>query len=193
MSDVVITINPFSPKSIENAKKEIRNYKARLKRRVTKLVKLLSELGEEYARDYFDAAQYDIGYYLGMGSLTGATEFGEPLEDAKVEIFVEEGRTDAGNPRYTINANGQAVAFIEFGAGVFYNSGGDPYHETRPEGIVDIGEYGQGRGKQPGGWTYSTSDGAKRTRGTPEQPGMWLAAKEIRSRIEDIAREVFDE
>lgn len=182
MSDVVIKINPFSPKSIENAKKEIRNYKARLKHRVEKLVKRLAEFGAAYAMDYFDTAVYDIDYYDG-----------EPLEVTNIYVTTEDGKGENGSVRYIINAMGKAIAFIEFGAGVYFNGGGDPYHETRPDGIVEIGEYGQHRGRQQS-WSYKGTDGySRRTSGTPEQPGMWLTAKEIRSKIEEIAKEVFDE
>lgn len=176
-----IYVNILDPASIKDAKKKLGTYKRKINYRTEKLVKMLVEFGANYARDYFDGADYDVGYYYGM----------ESLEDTVISISVEGGNQDDKTIRYTVNANGEAIAFIEFGAGVYFNGGGDPYHETRPEGIVGIGEYGQHRGRQQS-WFYKSADGeSKRTRGTPEQPGMWRAAQEVRQRIESMAKEVF--
>lgn len=176
---MTITIDPFSLDSIKEAQKKLSSYKRKLKGKTKKLAERLVELGRNYASDYFDTAVYDIDYYDG-----------EPLEVTNFYITTEEDSSD-GVCRYTINASGKAIAFIEFGAGVHFNGGGDPYHETRPEGIVGIGEYGQKRGKQQS-WSYKGFDGqSRRTSGTPEQPGMWLSAQEMRSKLLQIAKEVF--
>ena len=175
-----IVINPFDLESIKEAKKKIAGYKRRLQNRTKKLAERLAELGATYARDYFEAVVYDIDYYDG-----------EPLEVTNIMVTAYEDESDKQTTRFTISAWGKDVAFIEFGAGVHFNGGGDPYHETRPDGIVGIGQYGQGRGKQQS-WSYKGADGlSRRTSGTPEQPGMWLSAQEMRSNIEKIAKEVF--
>ena len=175
-----IKIDLFDINSIKNAKKQLTAFNRKLKTRTEKLAKRLAEFGAAYARDYFDSVVYDIDYYDG-----------EPLEVTNIYVSVEGGKTEEDSVRYTINAMGTAIAFIEFGAGVHFNGSGDPYHETRPEGIVGIGEYGQHRGRQQS-WSYKGADGhSRRTSGTPEQPGMWLTVKEMRSKLEELAKEVF--
>lgn len=175
-----ININIFDPASIKDAKKKLGAYKRKINNRTEKLAQALAEFGAAYARDYFDTVVYDLDYYDG-----------EPLEVTNIYVSVEGGKTEEDSVRYTINAMGTAIAFIEFGAGVHFNGGGDPYHETRPEGIVGIGEYGQRRGRQQS-WSYKGADGhSRRTSGTPEQPGMWLSSQEMRRKLEELAKEVF--
>jgi len=68
-----------------------------------------------------------------------------------------------------IKCTGNQVLFIEFGAGAyFYRKTGEietrlyqgvmPNIEPRPSGILDIGEYGQGRGKDDL-WFYKSQTG----------------------------------
>lgn len=80
---------------------------------------------------------------------------------------------------YVIGISGEDATFIEFGAGVHFNS--EPYPMEKPSGIKDIGEYGQGRGKQDkwafgidGQWTY----------GTPASMPIYNARKAILEEIE---------
>jgi hypothetical protein len=60
---------------------------------------------------------------------------------------------------YKIIARGDSVAFAEFGAGVYYNPS-DNYPE-RPQGIMGIGEYGKGLGKNKF-WTYVDENGNRK-------------------------------
>lgn len=176
---MTITFDILNPESVKAARKELQKYKYSLKRKCDRLCKRLAEIGLAYAQVYFSNVEVDLDRFSK-----------EPLKEANIFVTYAKGRED-GYPKYTITANGTDIAFIEFGAGVRYNSGGDSYHETRPEGIVGIGEYGKGRGKNLS-WVYYGADGQARvTSGTPEQPGMYLSAKEMRSKIEEIAREVF--
>ena len=94
------------------------------------------------------------------------------------------------NNGYAIVASGKAVAFIEFGAGVYHNSG-EPYPDPRPEGIVGIGEYGKGYGKRQA-WGYRNDGGELViTHGNPAAMPLWYASEEMRSKITKIAKEVF--
>lgn len=91
---------------------------------------------------------------------------------------------------YCIKAEGKAVAFIEFGAGVHYNPS-EPYPNPRPSGIVGIGEYGKGLGKRKA-WGFKDDGGnLVITHGNPAAMPMWYASEEMRSNIKRIAQEVF--
>ena len=97
---------------------------------------------------------------------------------------------EANSNGYVILAEGNAVAFIEFGAGVYHNPG-EPYPNPRPDGIVGIGEYGYGRGKRKA-WGYRDNGGdIKITHGNPAAMPLWYASEEMRKNILTIAREVF--
>jgi hypothetical protein len=91
---------------------------------------------------------------------------------------------------YQIVAEGHAVAFIEFGAGVYYNPS-EPYPNPRPDGIVGIGEYGKGYGKRQAWGFKNESDELVITHGNPAAMPMWYASEEMRNSILQIARRVF--
>lgn len=97
---------------------------------------------------------------------------------------------DAIENGYRIVAEGKAVAFIEFGAGVYYNPT-DPYPNPRPDGIVGIGEYGKGYGKRQAWGFKNESDELVITHGNPAAMPMWYASEEMRNSILTIARRVF--
>ena len=173
-----IRVNPLSLASVVQARNRINYYKKGLQGRCDKLVTRLAELGGGTAEVTFSSAIYDIGVY------------GNPLQHAVITVTTERD-FQKHKSSYTIHADGEAVAFVEFGAGVYFNSLGGGSGEPRPEGIVGIGEYGKGKGKQDA-WAFVRSDGELCiTRGTPAQPGMWNAAQTMRQQIEKIAKEVF--
>ena len=174
-----IILNPLDPKSVADARRKLTAYRKKLPAKCAELSRRLAELGCNIADLTFSSAVYDLEVKYKM-----------PIEPTNIVVSYEASERD-GKVIYTVHADGKAVAFVEFGAGVYYNGGGDPYHDTRPEGIVGIGEYGKGKGKQ-WSWGFYGDDGEVYvTCGTPEQPGMWIAARNMRSNIEEIAREVF--
>lgn len=174
-----IKIDLLDPQSIKKAETQLRKYKKSLNSRAEKLCKWLAEFGVGYAQVYFDNAYVDVDRFDG-----------EPLKTTNIYVTMTKNGSENGVV-YTVKAAGKDIAFIEFGAGVHFNGGGDPYHEKRLDGIVGIGQYGKGYGKRDS-WVYNGDDGKPRiTVGTPEQPGMYLTAKEMRSKITEIAREVF--
>lgn len=125
----------------------------------------LAEYGAEEARVRFAGAQYD------------------GTNDTRVTVEpVPNG--------YKIIASGGSVFFIEFGAGVYYN-GSEPYPEPRPAGIVGIGEYGKGKGKQNAWGFYDDSGDLVVTRGNPAAMPMYHASRVMFQDVERIAREVF--
>lgn len=155
----------LSASSIGNAIKQLQKYRNSLEGKKNKLLERLSEIGVREASLRFTTAIYD------------------GINDSSVSLET--------NPNgYAIVARGKAVAFIEFGAGVYHNPG-EPYPDPRPEGIVGIGEYGKGHGKRQA-WGFTDESGELViTHGNPAAMPMWYANEEMRSKILKIAREVF--
>lgn len=155
----------LSTSSITAAIKELKAFRDSIDTKKRKLLERLGEIGVREASVRFTTAMYD------------------GVNDSHVTLK----ETDNG---YAIIAAGHAVAFIEFGSGVYHNSS-EPYPNPRPAGIVGIGEYGDGRGKQQT-WVYKDESGEKVfTHGNPAAMPMWYASEEMRSKIAQIAKEVF--
>lgn len=155
----------LSTSSIDDAVKQLRTYRNSLEAKKDKLLKMLGEIGVREASVRFTTAMYD----------------GE--NDSSVSL-------ETNKDGYVIVASGHAVAFIEFGAGVYHNTG-EPYPNPRPDGIVGIGEYGKGYGKRQA-WGFKDDSGELViTHGNPAAMPMWYASEEMRSKILKIAREVF--
>jgi hypothetical protein len=158
---------------IARAIKELKAYKQDFLRKEKELLKGLVELGLNEASVRFTTAAYD------------------GINDVSV-------RLDGGGTRYIIEAKGEAVAFIEFGTGVYYNPS-EPYPEPRPDGIVGIGEYGEGYGKRKA-WGYEGEPGTNGkvndkgiviTRGNPAAMPMWYASEEMRNSVTKLVKEVY--
>lgn len=157
----------LNPDSINKAIKEIKDYKKWVNTKTSLFCKKLAQIGAAEAKVRFSDAIYS----------------GD--KDIKVKVK----RTQNG---WAIVAEGQAVAFIEFGAGVYYNPS-EPYPEPRPEGISNIGGYGKGYGKRKAWGYYQDGDKNKLviTHGNPAAMPMWNARKEMEREITRIAKEVF--
>ena len=158
---------------IERAIKEIKQFKQKFLEKEKKLLEGLAEIGLKEASVRFTTAMYD-----------GTNDVSVSLEG-----------TSNG---YAIVAEGKAVAFIEFGTGVYYNPS-EPYPEPRPDGIVGIGEYGEGYGKRKA-WGYEGEPGTNGkvnakgiviTRGNPAAMPMWYASEEMRNSVTKLVKEVY--
>ena len=155
----------LSTSSIDNAIKEIKAFRDSLNTKKYRLLEELTKIGLGEASVRFTTAMYD----------------GVNDSDVKAEL------THFG---YRIVAQGHAVFFIEFGAGVYHNPG-EPYPDPRPKGVVGIGEYGKGYGKrQAWGFVDDTGDVVV-THGNPAAMPMWYASEEMQRNILKIAKEVF--
>lgn len=164
MRKTVITTG-LNKQAINSAIVLLKNYKREFLEKEKRLVEGLAEIGLKEASVRFTTAMYD------------------GTNDVSV-------RLDATKNGYVIVADGKAVAFIEFGAGVYHN-GSEPYPNPRPDGIVGIGEYGEGHGKQKA-WGYmDENDELVITRGNPAAMPMWYASEEIKSSVLKVVREVF--
>lgn len=169
-----ITINPMSPSSVANAYECIEKYIAKVKRLEAELPRVLAEYGATVAKANFASAPYDI---LLSGSWS----------NANINVTAEQ--TDNG---WRVLASGREVCFVEFGAGVWYNGGGETYLGTRPNGVVGIGEYGSGHGKQ-NVWVFGTGEDKTFTQGTPASNAMYYTAEELKRRIVDEARRILND
>ena len=158
---------------IDRAIKELKAYKQAFLKREKDLLEGLAEIGLKEASVRFTTAMYD------------------GTNDVSVHL-------DTTNNGYAIVADGKAVAFIEFGTGVYHNPS-EPYPNPRPSGIVDIGGYGKGMGKRKA-WGYRgdpgtngklTSKNVVITRGNPAAMPMWYASEEIKNSVSAVVRRVF--
>ena len=156
----------LSTSSIDDAIKELQAFQKSIKAKKDKLLEELGRIGVQEASVRFTTAMYD-----------GVNDSSVTLES-----------TPDG---YAIVAEGTAVAFIEFGSGVYHNPS-EPYPNARPDGIMGIGEYGKGYGKRQA-WGYRDDAGELViTHGNPAAMPMWYASEEMRSEIKRIAKEVFE-
>lgn len=150
---------------INKAIQELKTYKQEFLKKEKQLLQGLAEIGLKEASVRFTTAMYD------------------GTNDVSV-------RLDGSNNRYVIVAEGEAVAFIEFGAGVYHNTS-EPYPNPRPQGVVGIGEYGQGKGKRKSWGYYDDSGELVITRGNPAAMPMWYASEEMKNNVLRVVREVF--
>ena len=155
-----ITVD-LSAKSIDSAIKEVRKYKAWVLEKEKELRLRLATLGASVASIRFSTA-----IYSGTNDVT---------------VRVEDDGSMA-----TIFAEGESVAFIEFGAGAKYGYG----HPQAGEFGVGPGTYPDGKGNwdNPKGWYIP---GGEHTYGNPPAQAMYSAVQVITEQVTMIAKEVF--
>lgn len=159
-----ILINGISASNIADAARELREYADWVARKESELVSKLAERGKSVAAIRFASAQYD------------------GTNDVSV-------RVDSNGSVAVIYAEGNAVAFIEFGSGAALG-GGHPdagKHGFGP-GTWSTGESGKGHWDDPNGWYY---EHGKKSHGNPPAMAMWSAVQTMTEELTTIAREVF--
>lgn len=151
----------LSNKSINVAMKELRRYSAWVSQKEAELRSRLAMLGATVASIQFSRAIYN-------GS-----------NDVSV-------RVDNTGSVAVIYAEGETVAFIEFGAGATYGYG----HPQAGEFGVGPGTYPDGKGHwdNPKGWWYGSG---QHSYGNPPAMAMSAAVREIAENVTRIATEVF--
>lgn len=156
-----ITVD-LSAKSIDSAIKEVRKYKAWVLEKEKELRQRLAMLGASVASIRFSTAIYN-----GTNDVT---------------VRVEDDGSMA-----TIYAEGESVAFIEFGSGAKHGYG----HPQAGEFGVGPGTYPDGKGNwdNPKGWYIP---GGEHTYGNPPAAAMLAARDAIAEQVMIIAREVFN-
>lgn len=159
-----ITINPFDPKSIKEAIKQLEQYKKDFLDKEEKFVRRLAEIGVSVASTGFALADYD-----------GVND---------VQVTMTQGGTQA-----TVIAYGETVGFIEFGTGVKFPEWDNSGMEYTPP---QHGTYGKGRGANPHGWYFTSGAGSKQhTYGNQPAEAMRTARDEMIEKVMQIAREVW--
>jgi len=166
----------LSEKGINQALKELENYKKWLKDCTEKFIKALGEEGVQIASAKFAQAQYD-----GTNDVSVAVENRE-------------------NNKVAVVAVGSSVLFIEFGTGVRYT---ESHPEASKNGMVR-GEYGYKLGRLEKGWRYSGDPGTNgevisegkhagevHTYGNPANMSMYQTVREIEDKFEEIARRCY--
>ena len=150
----------LSDESIRNGIRELRQYKQWVETKETELRMRLAQLGATVASIQFSRAIYN-------GS-----------KDVTV-------RVDATGTVAVIYAEGESVAFIEFGSGIKYGYG----HPQAGEHGVGPGTYpGKGHWDNPKGWWYGHG---KHSYGNPPAMAMYDAVQTMTEELTRIAREVF--
>lgn len=150
----------LSDKGINDAIKELREYKQWIELKEKELRERLSALGATVASIQFSRAIYN-----------GAND---------VTVRVEDDGSTA-----VIYAEGESVAFIEFGAGARYGYG----HPQAGEFGVGPGTYpGKGHWDNPKGWWYGHG---QHSYGNPPAMAMYNAVQRMTEQITTIAKEVF--
>lgn len=160
---------------LDELKKKIENQRNNFKTKGQIFLQRLAQEGLTVAKAQFSSAQYD-----GVNDVTVAVE-------------------TMGPDKIAVVANGQAVAFIEFGTGVTYS---EQHPKADDMGAVR-GSYGQGKGNNES-WTYYGEAGTNgapvrdsdkgtviRTKGNPPARAMYNASEQMRAKIQQIAKEVF--
>lgn len=161
-----ITVDAFSPESIDKAIAELEAYKKSLKNKCIKLIELMCREGEQYAKNWFAGHLW-----------TGATQ----------ETIMGYREGDIG-----LVVAGGAAAWIEFGTGT--QAGQWPYPgDGKPAGW-DHGSFGEGHGNDPNGWTYWDEAFGQyiHTKGHITDPFMWDTAQTLKDELHNYAKKIFN-
>ena len=158
-----ITIE-LSNESIDKAIKQLKNYKQWVLAKEAELRSRLAMLGATVVSIRFSGAIYN--------------------GNKDISVHVEDDGSTA-----TIYADGESVAFIEFGSGAKYGYG----HPQAGEfgfgpGTWSDGEEGKGHWDNEHGWWYGSG---QHSYGNPPAMAMYTAVKEMTENVTKIAKEVF--
>ena len=173
MARKTIKIDLFDGKSLDNAIKQIQEYKRTLNDKCEMFVRRLAEVGIPIIDQNIASAAGDSD--KGHNTYIKINSFGSY---SQAQLIVE----------------GKDLLFIEFGAGVHYNGnlGGSPHPKGKEMGYT-IGSYGKGQGKNDFWFYYADSGEAVMSHGTHATMPVYKAGVEIRRQMLKIAREVFGE
>lgn len=161
----------LNKKSIDKAIKDIEKYTKSIDDKIKQLLTSLAEIGIDTAK-----VTYSQGIVLHQNDLPKVQESPIWVDDNHLQI----------------QASGESILFIEFGAGIYYNTpvGTSPHPKGAELGYT-IGGYGKGKGAKKG-WYYPIgNDSYQFTHGTPSVPAMYEASKVMRQQITEKAKEIF--
>ena len=159
----------LSSKSINDAIKRLQKYSDELERKNEVFVRRLTEIGINVINMQVSAAKGDSSKAINIDNRI------RPLKNYVVA---------------RIEVTGQDILFLEFGAGIHYNSG-----NSHPK----AGEFGYGVGTYPGAthsyddfWFYVDDNGDKHmSNGAEATMPVYRAYEAMYKQVAQIAREVF--
>lgn len=156
-----ISLNPFSANDVANAVNEVRRYSAWVEQKEAELRIRLASMGATVASIQFRRAIYS------------------GTNDVSVRV------DDTGSVA-VIYAEGESVAFIEFGAGDKHGHG----HPQASEHGFGPGTYPSEKQNwnNPHGWWFGSG---QHTYGNPPSMAMYQAVQAMAEELTQIAREVF--
>lgn len=161
-----ITFNLWSDKSVASAAQKLRAYAAWIEKKEAELITKLAERGKSVASIKFASATYD------------------GVNDVSVSV-------DSTGGVAVIYAEGEAVAFIEFGSGAKMGYG----HPTAAQHGLGPGTWstdeslgGKGHWDNPNGWYYKHGE---KSHGNPPAAAMVAARDTMVEDLTRIAKEVF--
>lgn len=161
----------LSVKNIETIISQLKSYKKSLSDKNDLFVERLAEVGIPVVEQHIAASVGD--------------------SDKSHDIYIKLNRIE-NKSIATLVVEGKDLLFIEFGAGVHYNTppGTSPHPKGQEFGYT-IGSYGFGYGANDF-WFYRDANGVKQfSQGTMATMPVYSAYIAIRRKIIDIAREVF--
>lgn len=175
MSKKVIKLK-LSDRDIDDAVKQLANYKKWLKDCTEKFLEELGNEGVEIATAKFKSAEYD-----------GTND---------VSVTMQK-RSDT---QVAVVAVGTSVLFIEFGTGI---NNPNLHPEAEQNGFIH-GQYGYGLGRLSKGWRYEGEPGTHgqvitsgknkgmvQTKGNIANMSMYQTVRELQQRFEEIARRCY--
>lgn len=170
MANKTIKVN-LSQKSIQDAIKQLRAYQKSLVSKNEEFVRRLAELGIPVIDENIALAQGDS----------------DKSHNTYIKI-----NNFGGYSQATLVCESSQLAFIEFGAGIHYNTPAETSpHPKGQEFGYTIGSYGQGNGKNDS-WVYYADSGEwVRSYGTEATMPVYKASVKIMQNIRKIAKEVF--
>ncbi len=166
-----IDVNVFDSRDMQIATHELEQYLADLQERANRVCERLASIGAVRASLGFSRA-----IYQGVNDVEVTVE---PIQNG-----------------YRVKASGDAVLFIEFGAGATYG-----YGHPDPQGNVPGSYPGKGHWDDPNGWWFpnaavsaqgGTADAYTHTYGNPPSAAMYEAQQECVRNIERVVNEVFN-
>jgi hypothetical protein len=158
---VIIRINGFDSASVKAAISQLRALKDNSRKKANEACLRLAEYGAKYAAAEFNSAgiRYD--------GTNDVTVVAEPTETGA-----------------RVRASGEAVLFLEYGAGATMG-----YGHPRPMGYGPGTYPGKGHWNDPKGWFY---EHGKRSFGNPPTAAMYHAEQQMLDHAYEIASKVFD-
>ena len=174
MSEITVDL---TGKGLDKAIAELEKYRSYVVKDYTeRLLDVITERMADRIHQGFNSAEVNVNVYGGSD-----------MANVTVNIIREVGRR-------RIEAIGREVAFIEFGAGVYFN--GSAGQSPNPNGArlgFTIGSYGKGHGARQV-WGYYANDDPtdlRLTQGTPAKMPMTETMLWLRAQLLVVAKEVW--